>query len=518
MSGGAVCDGALSVGAPSGRNPDASVGPLERGLAVLRALAGARGQRLRPAELVRVTCLARSPVDRIAATLLRLGYLREEDGGALVLTPRVLEFGLAYLRACRLPQTLGPLAEALADELDESVSLAVPDGDAARFVVQTPRRRALSVTFHTGDALPADRCAAGIVFAAEVGDRGWAIDDQLVEPGLVAVAVPVRDATGHVVCALSVASHTSRHSAESLRARALEPMLQAAERMAAALVAPDARPAAIASGRDDTSDLKRELGPEYLQSLARGLSVLVALAVPGGMTLTAVAEATALPRATARRSLLTLEHLGYVSFDGRHFTPCPRVLDLGYATVSSRSLADVAAPHLAGLVRRVHESASVAVLDGPDIRYVARIAASRIMQADITVGTRFPAHATSMGRVLLAGLLPAKRSAWLAETELRPLTPSTVTDPARLEAILSETGRDGFALVDQELDEGLRSIAVPLHGPDGQVVAALNVSLNAGRTSLEAVPGLLLPALQETAARISEDISLVFALHPPRRW
>jgi IclR family pca regulon transcriptional regulator len=191
------------------------------------------------------------------------------------------------------------------------------------------------------------------------------------------------------------------------------------------------------------------------------------------------------------------------------------VLDLGYASVSARSLADVATPHLSGLVRRVHESASIAVLDGPDIRYVARVAASRIMQADITVGSRFPAHATSMGRVLLAGLAPERRAAWLATAELTPLTPLTVTDPLRLEAILAETESDGFALVDQELDEGLRSIAVPLRGPDGRVVAALNVSLNAGRTSLDAVPGLLLPALQEAAVRISADISLVFTFRSP---
>ena len=155
----------------AGRAADASVGPLERGLTVLRTLASARGNRLRPSDLVRATGLARSPVDRIAATLVRLGHLREEDGRDLVLTPKVLELGLAYLRSCRFPETLGPLADALADELDESVSVAVPDDDAVRFVVQTPRRRALSVTFRTGDALPAERCAPGALFAAEWDER-----------------------------------------------------------------------------------------------------------------------------------------------------------------------------------------------------------------------------------------------------------------------------------------------------------------------------------------------------------
>jgi IclR family transcriptional regulator, pca regulon regulatory protein len=542
---------------------DASVGPLERGLTVLRTLASARGNRLRPSDLVRATGLARSPVDRIAATLVRLGHLREEDGRDLVLTPKVLELGLAYLRSSRFPETLGPLADALADELDESVSVAVPDGDAVRFVVQTPRRRALSVTFRTGDALPAERCAPGSLFAAEWDERrferwharvladpenaafpalprtlprtpsrpgptlaqfrtlaaetagnGWALDDQLVEPGLVAVAVPVRDGSGNVVAALSVASHTSRHSAASLRDRALTAMLDTAQQMTRALGACEDQPTVQPPSRDDSLDPKQELGPEYLQSLARGLTVLASLSSPGGMALAEVAQATALPRATARRSLLTLEHLGYVAQEGRRFIPLPRVLELGYPTVSARSLADLAQPHLVGLVHRVHESTSVAVLDGPDIRYIARVAASRIMHVDITVGTRFPAHATSMGRVLLAGLAPDRRAAWLAGAGLAALTRYTVTDSARLEALLRETESNGYALVDQELEEGVRSVAVPLRGPDGQVVAAVNVSLHAGRTSLQDVPGLLLPALRETAKRITEDIALVFALQP----
>ncbi|ACU73753.1 transcriptional regulator, IclR family [Catenulispora acidiphila DSM 44928] len=537
----------------------APVGPLERGLTVLRALALARGDRLRASDLVRATGLARSPVDRLATTLVRLGYLREQDGRDFVLTPKVLEFGLAYLRSSRLPHRLGSLAEALADDLDESVSVAVPDGDAVRFVVQTPRRRALSVTFRAGDALPAERCAPGALFAAdwdeqgferwqarmladpdntafpalpaaqissrptmtefrrlaaEARTNGFALDDQLVEPGLVAVAVPIRDGSGHVVGALSVASHTSRHSAASLRERALEPMLRTARRMTEALATHEDRPAVHRPSRDDSLDPKGELGPEYLQSLARGLSVLAALSVPGGMTLTEVAEATALPRATARRSLLTLESLGYVATDSRRFLPLPRVLELGYPTVSARSLADVAQPHLVDLVHRVHESTSVAVLDGHDIRYIARVAASRIMYVDITVGTRFPAHATSMGRVLVAGLAPGPRSAWLDAADLAPLTAHTVTAPDRLKALLKQTTRDGFALVDQELEEGVRSLAVPLCGSDGRVVAAVNVSLHAGRASLQDVPGLLLPALRETARRITEDIALVFALQP----
>ncbi|MFG2884715.1 IclR family transcriptional regulator C-terminal domain-containing protein [Streptomyces sp. NPDC048297] len=536
---------------------NAAVGPLERGLGVLRALARAPGGRLRRSDLVRLTGLARSPVDRIATTLARLGHLREEGDRDLVVAPRLLELGLAYLHACRIPETLGPLAARLADELDESVSLAVPDGDAARFVVQTPRRRALSVTFRVGDALPAELCAPGALFAgdwdegrfahwrqrlqddpadsafpalpplsgrtrpsdadfraraARAREDGWSVDDQLVEPGLIAVAVPVRDADGRTVAALSVASHTSRHSAESLREHTLEPLRRTAGQMRAALAEPPAPPAVPAPDRDASRDPKEELGPEYLQSLARGLAVLTALAAPGGMTLTEVAEATALPRATARRSLLTLQQLGYVAADGNRFTPLPRVLDLGYATLSSLTLPEVAQPHLVDLVLQVHESASVAVLDGGDIRYVARVAASRIMRVDISVGTHFPAHATSMGRVLLAGLQPEALTTWLAGIEPKALTARTETDPNRLARAIERTRRDGFALVEQELEEGLRSIAVPLRTPDGRTVAAVNVSLHAGRTTTDDILTRILPALRRTARRIDADLALVLAL------
>lgn len=534
-----------------------SVGPLERGLAVLRLVAHAPGGRLRPSELARATGLARSTVDRVAATLVRLAYLREEDR-ALVLAPPLMSLGAAYLRGSGIPAALGPLAAELAEELDESVSLAVPDGDAVRFVVQHTRRRTLSVSFRVGDALPAERCAPGAIFAAgwsagqwaawrrrsladprdegfpavprpsaphlpedgfralaaAAGVRGWAVDDQLVEPGLVAVAVPVRDPGGRVVCALSIVSHTSRHGADRLREFAWDRLQRTAARMTAALGAPAAArptPAATdATATDPTADAKRAAGPQYLQSLARGLAVLTALGErPGGMSLSDVAHATGLARATARRSLLTLGELGYATSDGRLFSPLPRVLDLGYAPLSGLTLGEIAAPHLAELVDRVNDSASVAVLDGDDIRYVARVAASRTVRVALAPGTRLPAHATSLGRVLLAALPAAERERWLSRAGLRPLTGLTLTDPARLAVVLDGVADDGFALVDQELEEGLRSVAVPVRGRGGRVAAAANVSLHAGRTSAEEARARVLPALRETAARISADLAVV---------
>jgi IclR family pca regulon transcriptional regulator len=557
---------------PSTGSADASVGPLERGLAVLRVLAHAPGGRLRPSELAKATGLARSPVDRIAATLVRLGYLREEER-ELVLAPRLMVLGAAYLRASALPAVLGPLAAELARELDESVSLAVPDGDAVRFVVQETRRRALSVAFRVGDALPAERCAPGPLFAAgwsagqwaawrerwaadprdegfpavpprtaprpshddfralaaAAGERGWAVDDQLIEPGLVAVAVPVRAPDGGIVCALSIVSHTSRHSADELREHTLDRLRRTAGRMTAALGSPAAGPGGVggvggglaepggvgAPVADRTAEAKRESGPQYLQSLARGLAVLAALGEdPRGMTLSAVAHATGLARATARRSLLTLRNLGYVDAHDGLFTPLPRVLDLGYAPLAGLSLGEIAEPHLTELVRRVHDSASVAVLDGEDIRYVGRVAASRTMRVSVTVGTRLPAHATSLGRVLLAGLPAAERARWLARARLAPLTGLTLTDPDRLSAVLDRVAEDGYALVDQELEEGVRSIAVPVRGREGSVVAAANVSLHAGRTSAQEARTRVLPALRETAERIGADLAVVSGSRP----
>ena len=560
-----------------GPHPDESVGPLERGFAVLRALAAAPEGRLRASELTRATGLPRSTVDRVAATLAELGYLRAEgDGRDLVLAPAAARLGTAYLRGSGLHRLLAPLAEQLSAQLDESVSLAVPDRESVRFVVQVKRRRALSVTFRVGDALPAERCAPGAIFAQiwdeadfaawnarveqdpdydtfpalpthraqhdavagfaervqDAGRHGWAEDDQLVEQGLIALAVPVHGAQGEPVCALSVVSHTSRQSIDSLRETMLGPVLDAAARMserlsAAAGVAaaagaqepvPDDAAAGAGSGAgavaatrsDPTVAAKEQFGPDYLQSLARGISVLSALGADRrGLTLAEAAAATGLPRATARRSLLTAVRLGYAASDGQRFRILPRVLELGYARLDRLSLGEIAAPHLRQLVSAVHESASTAVLDGEDIRYVARAAANRIMSVDIMVGTRFPAYATSMGRVLLAGLAADARRRLLDETSLKPLTQYTTTDVAALLGILDGVERDGYALVDQELEEGLRSIAVPVRDPAGAVVAAVNVSMHAGRTSAEQARAVVLPALRAAARSIEADLALL---------
>jgi IclR family pca regulon transcriptional regulator len=245
----------------------------------------------------------------------------------------------------------------------------------------------------------------------------------------------------------------------------------------------------------------------YVQSLARGLAVLRVFG-PGSaeLTLSEVARRTELTRAAARRFLLTLVDLGYVRFDGRLFSLSPRVLELGYAYLSSLTLPDIAEPHLEWLVHEVGESSSMSVLDGNDVVYVARVPTSRIMTVAINVGTRFPAYATSMGRVLLAGLDEAALDAYLVRADLRPLTGCTIADPETLRQEVHRVAQQGWAMVDQELEEGLRSIAAPVHHPSGAVAAAVNVSSHVSRISKDTAKRRLLPALLEAVRRIEGDL------------
>lgn len=255
---------------------------------------------------------------------------------------------------------------------------------------------------------------------------------------------------------------------------------------------------------------ERSAPGQFVQSLARGLSVITAFdAQHPRMTLSDVARRTDLTRATARRFLLTLEELGYVRTDGRLFELTPRTLRLGYSYLSALSLPALAEPHLKALSARVQESTSASVLDGADIVYVARIPAHRIMAVAIAVGTRFPAHATSMGRVLLAGQDARQLEHYFRTARPQRLTERTIVDRAALEADLRRVRAQGWALVDQELEIGLRSVAAPVTDRSGRTVAAVNVSMRVG------VPGTgpadpvarVVPPLLECARRISADLT-----------
>jgi IclR family pca regulon transcriptional regulator len=245
----------------------------------------------------------------------------------------------------------------------------------------------------------------------------------------------------------------------------------------------------------------------FVQSLDRGLAVIRAFdAERPELTLSEVARTTGLTRAAARRFLLTLVELGYVRTDGRLFALRPKILELGYAYLSSLSLPEIALPHLEQLVERVHESSSVSVLDGDEVVYVARVPTKRIMTVSISVGTRFPAYATSMGRVLLAWRSPDWLDGYLASAKLRALTPHTLAEPKALLAEFATVREHGWALVDQELEEGLRSVAAPIRDPAGQVVAAINVATNASRHRPEELVERIVPELLVTARLIEQDL------------
>jgi IclR family pca regulon transcriptional regulator len=249
-------------------------------------------------------------------------------------------------------------------------------------------------------------------------------------------------------------------------------------------------------------------GTDFVQSLERGLAVIRAFdGEHPRLTLSDVSRRTGLTRAAARRFLLTLVALGYVHNDGREFSLRPRVLDLGFAYLSSMGLPEVGLPHMETLVTALQESSSMSVLDGSDVVYVARVPTRRrIMTVSIAVGTRFPAHATSMGRVLLADLGEESLAEYLATTQLRQLTAATVHDETQLRRVLDKTRRQGYAVVDQELEEGLRSVAAPVRAEGDRVVAAVNVSVHASRATVVEIEQRLLPPLLDAVARISADL------------
>jgi IclR family pca regulon transcriptional regulator len=248
-------------------------------------------------------------------------------------------------------------------------------------------------------------------------------------------------------------------------------------------------------------------GENFVQALDRGLAVIRAFDADNPeLSLSDVARLTGLTRAAARRFLLTLVELGYMHTDGRKFALRPRILELGYAYLSSLTLPEAATPHLDRLVEQVHESSSVSVLDGGEVVYIARVSTRRIMTIAINVGTRFPAYATAMGRVLLAGQSNDWIDSYLASTQLKPLTTRTIVDSAKLRAELLRIRTHGWALVDQELEDGLRSVAAPIRDADGEVVAAVNLSSPAHRRTLDAIRRELLPPLLNTAAQIEADL------------
>jgi IclR family pca regulon transcriptional regulator len=245
-----------------------------------------------------------------------------------------------------------------------------------------------------------------------------------------------------------------------------------------------------------------------VQSFARGLQVIGCFSAEAPeQTLTEVAGRSGLTRAGARRILLTLQTLGYVTSDGRLFRLSPRILDLGFAYLSSMPIWNLAEPAMQGLASRVGESCSAAVLEGSDIIYVMRVPTHKIMSIGLGVGSRLPAYCTSMGRMLLADLDDEQALGVIEGSPRRALTRHTLTDPQDLLARVRQARKQGWCLVNQELEEGLVSLAAPLRDRGGRTVAALNISGQVNRTSARQMQDTMLPALRQAADTISALLS-----------
>lgn len=274
----------------------------------------------------------------------------------------------------------------------------------------------------------------------------------------------------------------------------------------------------IAGSGDDVS---REAGPDFIEALARGLDVLRGFRPQQPeMTLSDIATATGLARPTVRRILITLKELGYVASSGRGFSLTPRVLELGMAYIGSQGLWDIARPHIESLVAKTGESSSMAQLDGSDIVYVARVAVPKIISIAVTIGTRFPAIPTSQGKVLLAALPPEQLRETLAQPSRSGVTARWQPHLDELEPVLREVRARGWALADEELAGGIRSVAAPVRDGHGHVIAAMNITVHAAETSTETLTEHHLPLLLQAASAVSADwaawqsIPLVVAKKP----
>lgn len=244
--------------------------------------------------------------------------------------------------------------------------------------------------------------------------------------------------------------------------------------------------------------------PSFMTSLARGLAVVRAFSDSRKpQTIAQISNKTGIPRAAVRRCLYTLQQLGYVDAELNNFSLRPKVLTLGYSYLSSTPLTVSAQPCLNAISRELNESSSLAVLDEGEILYVARAATSRVMSVALNTGSRLPAYCTSLGRVMLAHLPPAELDAYFEKARLRAMTERTVTDEARLREILLGVRQAGYAVNDEELEVGLRSIAVPVRGASGQVLAALNVGAQAARVPVEKLEQEFLPVLLRGAQELS---------------
>ena len=265
----------------------------------------------------------------------------------------------------------------------------------------------------------------------------------------------------------------------------------------------------VRTGREARSRVgdEAERPREFVQGLERGFAVIRAFSADArNLTIAQVAERTGFTRAVARRYLLTLRALGYVVRDGDRFSLTPRLLDLGFAYLSTLDLTSVVQPYMAHVTSTLHESCSVCVLDDREIVYIVRRPAKRIMSINLAVGSRLPAHATSMGKVMLA----FQKQEWLDEffksAELEKLTERTIVEESKFRAVLAKVRELGWAIADEETERGVRSVAAPIYDRDGNVCAAINVAGHATRVSMAQLRKEYLPAVLDAARGISRAL------------
>jgi IclR family transcriptional regulator, pca regulon regulatory protein len=524
---------------------------LQRGLAVIRAF-DSENPALTLSDVAKATDLAPATARRFVLTLVELGYMRS-DGRLFRLSPRVLELGRPFFSSLTLPAIARPQLRELVADVRESSSLAILDGNDIVYIAHEAAKRLMSVRVTVGTRDPAFATALGRVLIAGKGDewlvaslatlrlpqitpatitepeallaelrrirsQGWALVDQEFEEGLRALAAPIHDEHGTVVASVNVAVHASRWSVEAIHDDLLPRLLRTTAAIEGALLASPPAPVGRRLAPVETAPLAEPVldagdrETDFVQSLQRGIAVIRAFDTGNSaLTLSDVARITGLARAAARRFVLTLVELGYMRADGRLFRLSPRVLELGRPYLTTLTLLEVATPHLRDFVDEVQESSSVATLDGDQILYVSHVSAKRIMSVTVGIGTRDPAFATSLGRALLAGQPEASLRRMLERMELPRITEETIVDPKALLAELLRIREQGWALVDQELEEGLRALAVPLHDEPGEVIASVNVAVHASRWSIERIHGELLPRLLETAVEIERDLRAIGA-------
>lgn len=508
------------------------VDSLERGLSVLKAFSE-QEEALSVGDVASLAGITRTAARRFALTLEYLGYASQTAEGYR-LTPGVLAIGDAYLRSNPLPDAAHPHLDELVQTVGETASLTVLHKRRVYYAARVAADRIVTANITVGASVAAHSTATGRVLLGslapddledylssiepspgfdpdyvrerieEARTSGLAVADQELTPGIRSVAVPLHDPKGRIVAALNIAAHATRVDAAVLK-NDFVPLLQSAAQRTAATLWPSSVTASVgpAPAPSSAPAQARTRPSDVIQSLERGLCILTAFDEGRpAMNLAQIAARCGLPRSAARRFVLTLASLGYLEQQGRSYAPTPRVLELGYSLLPRLSLADVARPRLEALARKLGASVSVGVLDGMDLRYVARASAPSPLIVNIRPGTRVPAERTAMGQVLLSLLPPAA----LEEAKRSAGRDAAANDLADLDITLTAVREQGWSYVDQLLEAGIRAVAVPLRNRRGEVVAAMSASVHEATTPGVDMTNNFLPALRDTASEFITDL------------